>query len=129
MSSSCFRNNKRGFTLIEVLVGMVLLSSLAIAALQGFKAHKRQLQFAEKKILAVAELDRLLTRMSGSIGGIPSVSAGPLDPQRGWVWQAQPVGQRMVFGQPKLVVRIDALETNLPDARRLASVELLRPVP
>lgn len=126
MSTLCFRSNHRGFTLIEVLVGMVLLSSLAIAALQGFKAHKRQLQFAENKVLAVAELDRLLTLWSGK-AWIPYEGGGALDPQKGWVWQAQLVGQRMVFGQPKLVVRIDVLETNLPNARSLASVELLRP--
>jgi prepilin-type N-terminal cleavage/methylation domain-containing protein len=127
MSLQCLRS--RGFTLIEVLVGMVLLSSLAIAALQGFKAHKRQIQFAEKKILAVAELDRLLTLWSGLPGGIPSESMGPIDPQRAWIWQARIVGQRVVFGQPKSVVRIDVLETNSPEAKRLASVELLRAFP
>ncbi len=124
MSLHCLR--RKGFTLIEVLVGMVLLSSLAIAALQGFKAHKRQLQFAEKKILAVAELDRLLTQWSGMPGGLPYTGLGPIGPQRTWIWQAQIVDQRLVFGQPKLVVRIDILEANSTDAKRWASVELLR---
>ncbi len=118
--------NRFAFTLIEVLVGMFLLATLAVVALQGFRAHKLQLKFAEQRIVAVAELDRMLSIWSSQPAGIPMIGAGAVAPDRPWAWKSSVIEQRVVFGQPLNIVRIEVYEGIDQDAKRLCYVDIMR---
>lgn len=114
------------FTLVEVLLGMVLLASLAIVSMQGFRAHKLQLRFAEQRAIAIAELDRLLVGWENRPEGFPMAGFGIVGFERPWVWRASLIEQRTVFGRPMFVVRIGVFENDRLDATMLAKVDILR---
>jgi prepilin-type N-terminal cleavage/methylation domain-containing protein len=126
LRSSADRRRPAAFTLLEVLIGMVLLSTLAVVTLQGFRSHKLQLKFSENRLVAVAELERLLAVWSSSDNGIPELGIGPVSPTSPWVWRIHIREQREIFGQPARVVRVEIFESAHPTARRLCFLDLLR---
>jgi prepilin-type N-terminal cleavage/methylation domain-containing protein len=132
--TNCFQNRKRlpstrkAFTLLEVLVGVMLLGTLAVTILLGFKQHKRQLLFSEQRIQAVRECDLLLRNWTNLPTGIPRQAFGSFQPNRPWIWRTNPVQQRLVFGQAMEVVRMEIYENDQPSARRLVMVDVLQTV-
>ena len=115
-----------GFTLLEVLVGAVLLATLAVTVLLGFSEHRRQLSFSEQRIAVTVALDRMLRDWSSQPKGLPRNAMGLVDPLRSWWWTTRVVQQRTLFGVPAVVVRIEVYEHRLPGARRLVSVEVVQ---
>jgi hypothetical protein len=112
--------------LLEVLVGAVLLATLAVTVLLGFSEHRRQLSFSEQRIAVTVELDRLLRDWSSQPKGVPRNAMGLVEPGRSWWWTTRVVQQRTVFGVPAVVVRIEVYEHRMPDARRLVSIEMVQ---
>lgn len=57
-------SRRNGVSLIEVIVGIALMGTLAATAIIAGSAHLRQLKVAEKKRLAVNVVDRFMTSWS-----------------------------------------------------------------
>ena len=59
--NNCSRNCRRGgLTLIEVVIGLLLLSTLLSSLLLSHQRHARQLQLAQRTLAAIDSADRLL---------------------------------------------------------------------
>ena len=131
--SSAFHSRTRegevvrpGFTLIEVVVGLVLMASILGSSLLAFAAHQKQLSRADKTIAAVAVADDLLHQFSVSQEGIPEVGRGPVAGQPRWVWETSTLGAAAPMKIPMRVVRLAIVETK-DDGERitLASVDIV----
>ncbi len=121
--------SRRAFTLIEVMLGAVLLSTLVVSGIHGLRLHQRQLQFNEHRIEAVGIADRKLAFLSHLPDGVPIAASEVIDAERQWFWRTQLVGVQAVFGQPTLVVRFEIIE-NLPTPGTvLVAVDFIKPAP
>lgn len=123
-SSRC--NRRAGFTLIEVVVGLVLMASVLVGSLLAFSAHRQQLRHADAKVAAVAIADDLLNRFSGTREGVPSAGSGPIVVQPNWFWRTRTVGVVMPAEIPLRVIRLEVVEQNVGQAARvLARVDVV----
>lgn len=75
-----------GLTLIEVLVGLAMLSTLLVSLLVAQRRHREQLQAAGQKIAACKAADELLTGWFLSAASVPLSQAGsvPSNPALRW---------------------------------------------
>lgn len=120
---------RSAFTLIEVILGSVLLSTLVVSGIHGLRLHQQQLRFNEHRIEAVGIAERLLTLWSSRPDGVPVGGAGIVDAERQWLWQTQLVGAQSVFGQPVLVVRFEIIENRPTPGVVLVSVDFVKQAP
>jgi type II secretory pathway pseudopilin PulG len=65
-----------GLTLIEVVVGLLLLSTLLASLLLSHGRHVRQVQLAQRKLVAIEAADRLLADWFAAPDGIPISATG-----------------------------------------------------
>ena len=120
---------RQAFTLIEVLLGAVLLSTLAVTGILGFRIHQRQLQFNQHRIEAIVMTERLLATWKNQPSGVPVEENGLLDLEHQWRWQTKLVGTRTIFGEPTLIVRLEIFETLARPSQALVSVDIVKPAP
>ncbi len=122
------RVTARGFTLLEVLVGLVLMATVLVAIILAAARHKQLLRLAADRQAAIDQADRLLQSWSESATGIP-LSASQALPIRGWRWRTSVVANRSVFGRVCPVVRLEVLAISRSTGSELvlASVDTLRP--
>lgn len=129
----------RGITLIEVVVGLVLLSTLLTVILISTGKLHRQQKSAIQKLEAVHLLDELTAEFFRK--GFPSLdSVGPIDsqPDRYWQVTGQPspiapdrlVSVRLSIlasspGQPKATNLLATPDPTTATNRRLATLEIL----
>jgi prepilin-type N-terminal cleavage/methylation domain-containing protein len=99
-----------GFTLIEVVVGLVIMAGVLASSLLAFSSHQRARRFAEAKLVAVDVADQMLTQFSNSQGGIPPAARGPVVGRRGWWWQTTPVGVAAPANVAMTVTRFQIVE-------------------
>jgi prepilin-type N-terminal cleavage/methylation domain-containing protein len=65
-----------GLTLIEVVVGLLLLSTLLAGLLLSHGRHARQVQLAQRKLAAIESADQLLADWFAAPDGIPVPATG-----------------------------------------------------
>ena len=126
---SNLKDRRRAFTLIEVLLGAVLLSALAVSGILGFRVHQRQLLFNQHRVEAVAVADQLLANWANQATGVPIGSTGIIDAQRQWSWQTQLVGMREIFGFKTMIVRLELFEGLPTPEHSLVDVEFVQAPP
>ena len=124
---------RRGFTLLEVIVGLALMGSLLVASLLAFSKHRRQLRLADKKLEAVRVADESIDRLSGQPGGIPVPTRGRIAGHPDWIWQTSVVGIAQLATVPLEVTRFQIVEFNSSNAGNqdttlLVSIELVQRV-
>jgi type II secretory pathway pseudopilin PulG len=134
----CFHRKSRivsqptGFTLLEVIVGLVLMATVLVGSLLSFAAHQRQRRFADTKLSAIATADELLDRLSGSPQGIPQQSQGLVPNRPNWLWRTYTVGALSPAQIPLRVIRFEILEvTGQPIAsstRPLVTIDVVKPL-
>lgn len=127
MSKSCWRRcGTRGLTIVEVIAGLALLSTLLVSILVTYRAHAAQVRGAQDRLAAIEAADDLLTEWSAA-GVVPAVGREERLPgDDGWAW-------RIVAGQGDLIrelgiktVRLEIFRLTADDpTEALASVELL----
>ena len=117
-----------GLTLLEVIVGLVLMGSILVASLLGFSKHRRQLQLAEKRIQATFVADGLVQELSAQRGGIPVPAQGAVPGQSGWIWKTSAVGTTVMASIPMQVIRLELIDTRDP-VTPLISVDLVKRSP
>ncbi|MDZ4853062.1 MAG: prepilin-type N-terminal cleavage/methylation domain-containing protein [Pirellulaceae bacterium] len=123
------QRSRRAFTLIEVLLGAVLLSTLVVSSMLGFRIHQSKIRLSAHRVEAVAIADKLMSNWFHQPMGVPVGATGVIDPQRLWRWRTEPVGMSTVFGQPTLIVRLELYEDFPTPNQLLISIEFVNPVP
>lgn len=118
-----------GFTLLEVVVGLVLMASVLVSSMLAFTAHQRQLRYAEAKLEAVLVADALLESFTSSRDGIPPAASGPVNGRAGWYWRTQVVGVTAPADISLQVIRLQVLgPVREGSSRVLASLDVVRPL-
>jgi prepilin-type N-terminal cleavage/methylation domain-containing protein len=113
---------KRGVTLTEVIVGIVLLGSLLTMMLVAAGRLERQRRSAELKLAAVAELDKLTSRFFAV--GFPALPSTGLIPENAkFAWEA--VQASSESPETCLVARIRIVDREKPNAVPYAVAEVL----
>jgi prepilin-type N-terminal cleavage/methylation domain-containing protein len=115
---------RRGFTLMEVVVALVLMGSVLAGSLLAFSRHRKQLSMADKRIEATMIADQLVTELSSQRGGIPIEARGRIAGKPSWIWLTSPVGATQLATVPMQVVRFQILELS-PTPTPLVSVDIV----
>lgn len=125
------RGHRPGMTLVEVVVGLMLLASLGVGTLLACGAHQRQLQRASERMEAVEIADQLLASWYASGQRLPRAATGQIQlVSDRWIWQTRVIRQARVESLPVEVVRLELSRLTSTGARRhVSSVDLLAPVP
>ncbi|MEQ1824850.1 MAG: type II secretion system protein [Pirellula sp.] len=122
------RTNRRAFTLIEVVVGIVLMASLVATTMVALASHQRTILLAKQRQQANRVAETLLTNWYELNGDIPTRAQGVVDAQAEWHWQTQPIGSTTLCGLTVNIVRLDVFGRVGLDSqpRILTSVELVQ---
>ena len=114
--------HRRGFTLVEAVVGTVLIGVFASAALLAFKKHSDQLQNAADTLQAVefadAKLDQL---MQGKTAVRPA--SGTVSGRPGWKWSVAPITQFPIMNAAGMTSRFTVVRSS--DKRVLVSIDFV----
>ena len=110
---------RNGLTLIEIVVGLVIMASVLASSLIAFSAHRRQLRHAEQRIEAVAIADELLLLLSGQVDGFPNSGRGTIAGKPQWFWQTSIVGTTSPMDVPLQVIRLRVIETQQDGQQKL----------
>lgn len=128
MRSSLCSSPRRGFTLVEVVVGLALMASVLVGSLISFSAHQRQLRTAESKLAAVSLADEILSQLSGRREGVPRAGRGGIADRPGWFWQTRVVGVAAPAGIPLQVIRLEVIQIGADRTPRVHThVEIVEP--
>ena len=119
------RYRPTAFTLLEVVVGIVLLASLVSGVVVAMGAHHRKIRFARQKASAVHLTDELLSRWDQSQDGIPLSQVGNLVADGSMVWRTDVVQRRELCGVPVHVVRLNVFGKSSERITVLCSVDLV----
>ncbi len=121
-------NPKFAFTLLEVVVGLVLMATLVASSMVAVSAHRRSLALAGEKRRAVEHADRLLTFWYEDTGEVPDFGQGVIADDPAWTWRIAPIGQRSVCGIAVNVLRLEILAVTAASRspQVLSSVEVLQ---
>ncbi|MDA8744722.1 prepilin-type N-terminal cleavage/methylation domain-containing protein [Rubripirellula amarantea] len=117
---------RQGFTLIEVVVGLVLMASVLVSSLLAYSSHQRQRAFANAKREAVIIADQILQQLSVRRAGMSAGDQGLIADKPNWFWRTSLVGTTSPAGVPMRVIQFQIAKQN-PDGTvtALTSVELV----
>ncbi|MEM8733616.1 MAG: hypothetical protein AAGG44_05325 [Planctomycetota bacterium] len=94
-----------GFTMVELVVGLVLLATLLVSMLMVLSRQRRANQIASARQQAVQAADQLLAGWFNSQAGMPLAGQGQILGTQ-MVWRTQVARNVLVFEQPVPVVRM-----------------------
>ena len=122
------RSKRLAFTLIEVIVGLVLMGSLVASGLVALSSHQHSILLAKQKQQANQIAEMLLTNWYEVQGRVPVRDQGIVATTGEWIWRTQPVGLRSVCGLQASVIRLEVLGRvgRIVDPQVLVSIELLQ---
>lgn len=128
----CFDNDRRdsrrdGFTLLEVVVGLVLMATLLVAIVQATAVHKQNLRRASDKLAAVEVADALLTDLTRTDETWWPAS-GPVANHPTWQWISEPAAAAAPLGVPVQVVRLRIVDATAAGPIELVRVEVVEPL-
>jgi len=131
LKRSCNVNNRRGITLIEVVVSLVLLATLVAGMVLAYSAHHRQALLATKRQAAVKAADQLLTRWyAGNEPQVPRNGSGLVLGSTVLVWRTGIVHRSVIESLPVEVIRLQVFSENASKSPSpLAQVDVILPVP
>ena len=119
---------KRAFTLLEVIVGLMLMGSLVASGLVALSSHQHSIVLAKQKQHANRVAETLLVNWYEVQGRVPIRDQGIIVANGEWLWRTQPVGARSVCGLQVNIIRFEILGRagkNL-DPQVFVSIELLQ---
>jgi type II secretory pathway pseudopilin PulG len=103
------RNRRSGLSLLEVIAGIALLSTLLVSCMLAWSLHRRQIRVAELQIEAAELADQQLTLWYADKGRLPEQPAGSLMDHKTLKWTLEPVDEAddlpKGFQLKRLVVR------------------------
>ncbi|MCS7465531.1 type II secretion system GspH family protein [Stieleria sp. ICT_E10.1] len=119
-------NQRRAFTLLEIIVALALMGSVLVASLLAFSRHRKQLSMAEKRLDATRVADQLVHGLSAQQGGLPIGARGAVAGKDDWVWQTSLVGRTSLATVEMQVVRFEIMELGAASTS-LVTVDLVKP--
>ncbi|MFK7738312.1 MAG: prepilin-type N-terminal cleavage/methylation domain-containing protein [Pirellulaceae bacterium] len=117
--------SKRGLTLIELVVGLVLLATVLVSILLASARYEKSSRLAKNRRQAVQLADNLLASWFDSPRGIPIQAKGRFGIED-FVWQTQLVRNDQLFGRGVRIVRLDVSKVAMPGTSTLLSIELVQ---
>tara|TARA_R110002049_G_scaffold4601_5_gene32723 strand:+ start:1012325 stop:1012750 length:426 start_codon:yes stop_codon:yes gene_type:complete len=125
----CSSATRGGFTLLEVVVGLILMATVLIGSMLSYSAHQRQLVASDKRIAAVSFADDLLSQLTAGQRRMPTSIRGVVAAQPNWYWQTAIIGRTAPMNVPMDVVRLSVFEVR-PDGtvQVLTSVDVVEPI-
>ena len=115
-----------GFSLIEVVAGLVMMATVMAASLKAFADHQQRIRHANDRRRAVGLCDELLGELTTRRGGLPVAADGrwPASGMGGeaWRWRLQTIDAGLVWDVPTRTVRLQIFGG---DGRELVHVDLL----
>lgn len=117
-----------GFTLVEVVAGLLLMASVLVSSLLAFSAHRQQSRTADAKLAAVRVAEDLLLDFTARQDGIPVGKRGRIAGTAGWFWRTTVVGTTAPVGVPLKVIRLQVIEVSGNRSVPLATVDVLEPL-
>ncbi len=123
----CKRARRHGLTIVEVLVGILLLSTLLVTMLVAFSRHRRQMERASLRLEAIEIADELLASWYARVGGVPYEEAGRCGPQNEFTWRTHLVPSSQANSIQMDVIRLEIKESAAVQEPSLAAVELALP--
>jgi len=100
---------RQAFTLIEIVVGLVLMGSLVASTLVALSSHQRSILLAKRKQQANQIAETLLTNWYELQADVPTRDQGLLQANGVWLWRTQPVGLQAICGLPVNIIRLEVL--------------------
>lgn len=125
--SNCIRSAsrsqapRRGFTLVEAVVGTVLIAAFASSVFLAFRVHNEQLREASDTMQAVAFADQQLDVLLGGQGKVRS-EAGEVAGHPDWQWSIAPVRQEILADTRAEISRFRIVRS---DGRVLVSTDVI----
>jgi prepilin-type N-terminal cleavage/methylation domain-containing protein len=122
------RRRRDGLTLVEVVVSLALLATLAVAILIAYGSHQRQMRAAQLQLEAQQIADELLAGWYDSANPIPRDRFGAVSGREdSWWWRTTTVRQQLMGNARFLIVRLDLMRLIQVDRPGpvVSSVELL----
>ena len=122
-----WRRRTRGLTLVEVVAGLALLSTLLVAVLTTKARVTRQWSHAQRKLEAVAAADRLIAQWWPRRDEFPRQSSGRVTADSGLLWRTTPLSNPPLNALRSSVIRLEILDGRAMRAGDsvLASVEVV----
>lgn len=118
-----FRKPREGFTLIEALVGIVLIAAFASSTFLAVRVHNEQLQEAEDTLVATEIAEQQLANLMDSRGAITPLS-GTVAGHENWQWSVVPVRTQPLAGAMVQVAKYQIVRRGAKQ-RVLVSVEFV----
>jgi prepilin-type N-terminal cleavage/methylation domain-containing protein len=116
---------RRGLTLVEVVAGLALLSTLLVAVLTAKARATRQWTSANRRLEAVAAADRMLVGWWQDRAKFPRASSGHVTGDVGLAWRTSTVQNEAVNALQASVIRMEILDERVSPPVVLASVEIV----
>lgn len=115
------RNARSGLTLIEIIVGLVLMAMVLASAVLAQRRHADVARRAQNVELVVAAADGILEQLYARRGGFPRRARGRFESLPQYTWVTRPVRREVLAGVPVEIVRWTALG---PDRRSILDVDV-----
>jgi prepilin-type N-terminal cleavage/methylation domain-containing protein len=116
---------RRGFTLIEVVAGLILMATIMSTAMVAFNRHRKQAMASQRILVASQLADATLQQLSELDEGVPESSSGIVAGQPTWRWQTQWIGLAKPAEVDAAVIRFTIQQE---DGRELVRVDLFKPL-
>ncbi|EEX95122.1 general secretion pathway protein I [Vibrio orientalis CIP 102891 = ATCC 33934] len=84
-------SNRRGFTLLEVLVALAIFATAAIATIRSVSQHINTLNFLEEKTFAAMVADNQMAKVMLSNSKVVKKKGQETLAEREWFWSIEPV--------------------------------------
>lgn len=84
------RTARLGMTLVEVVVGLLLLSTLLVGLLTAFGQHAKQIRRSRIRMEAICATDQLMAEWFSESGRLPYEDQGEVEGHEEFTWQITP---------------------------------------
>lgn len=126
------RNHKKrrrlGLTLIEVVAGLALLSTLLVATLVAYRGHVRQVRVAQQRLDAIEKIDTLMADWSETREYPASGTVEMFDHRNQMNWRLLEVDSNHIRDLNARILRLEVFRPTVSAENTdlvLASVEFL----
>lgn len=121
----CSASNPRaGFTLVEAVVGIVLIAMFASSVFLAYRTHQAQLTNATETLAAVRFADQKIASLLQGKPRPASAAAGTVPGHPTWRWSLAPVRTAPVAGTRAQICEFRVTRMG-PAARVLVSTEIV----
>ena len=125
--ATSWRRPDRGVTLVEALVGSVLLGGLLVSILLADARFKVQTRAAGRRIEACAVADELLAELWTREGGFPRDESGQIAAYEGWRWRSQRIDGDLTLEMDAEFVSLEVYAPGFDEPEWSARVALVLP--